>query len=161
MFAYCVFWLIFLNKIFPNATRSLFALLGAAAMLAWLYLPIFGLALASLGFLSLLTNRYSKLAERLNSIINHRSPREPRLLMQANAANTQRHFKNVSRWRILLSDAEALTFGCLWLLVTVLIVFALYLSTEARHPPGRIFAELTYLLAFVEALQGLPVLAER
>jgi len=81
--------------------------------------------------------------------------------MQANAANTQRHFKNVSRWRILLSDAEALTFGCLWLLVTVLIVFALYLSTEARHPPGRIFAELTYLLAFVEALQGLPVLAER
>jgi hypothetical protein len=151
----------FFEQNIPNAARSIFALLGAAVMLAWLYLPMFGLALASLGFLSLLTKRYWQLAERLSRIINHLAQREPRLLMQDNVARTQRHFKKLARWRIKLSDAEAVTFACLWLLATVLIVFAVYLSTEAQHPPGRIFAQLTYLLAFIEALQALPMLAER
>lgn len=151
----------FFEQNIPNAARSIFALLGAAVMLAWLFMPMFGLALACLGFLSLLNKRYWQLAERLNRIINHLAQSEPRLLMKDDVARTQRYFKKVSRWRIKLSDAEAVTFGCLWLLATALIVFAVYLSTEAQHPPGRIFAQLTYLLAFIEALQGLPVLAER
>ena len=81
--------------------------------------------------------------------------------MQDDVALTQRYFKKISRWRIKVSDAEALTFACLWMLASVLIVFAVYLSTEAQHPPGRIFAQLTFLLAFIGARQGLPMLAER
>jgi ABC-type multidrug transport system fused ATPase/permease subunit len=151
----------FFEQNIPNAARSLFALVGAGLMLAWLNLPMLGLALAALVLLSFLTRRYGKLAERLNRIINHFGQRETKLLIQLDPARTNHHFNKVSQWRIQLSDAEAGTFGILWLYATLLIVFAIYLSTKAQQPPGQIFAQLTYLLGFIEALQGLPILVER
>jgi ABC transporter transmembrane region len=151
----------FFERDVPNAARHLFSFLGSAIMLGWYYWPLLVLALSLALVLGFITLRYAKHAERMNRLLNRFALNEPRLILQASTSLSTSNFYRELAWRIRLSNAEAWTFGYLWLAATIPIGLAIYLSAKAKHPPGQIFAELSYLLAFIESLQGLPLLAEQ
>jgi ABC transporter transmembrane region len=151
----------FFERDVPNAARHLFSFFGSAIMLGWYYWPLLVLALSLALILGLITLRYAKHAERMNRLLNRFALNEPRLILAANTSRSTSNFYRERAWRIRLSNAEAWTFGYLWLAATIPIGLAIYLSAKAKHPPGQIFAELSYLLAFIESLQGLPLVAEQ
>jgi ABC-type multidrug transport system fused ATPase/permease subunit len=151
----------FFERDVPNAARHLFSFFGSAMMLAWYYWPLLGLALLLALIIGFITLYYAKHAERINRLLNRFALNEPRLILEASASRSKSNFYRERAWRIRLSNAEAWTFGYLWLAATIPIGLAIYLSAKAKHPPGQIFAELSYLLAFIESLQGLPLVAEQ
>lgn len=151
----------FFERDVPNAVRHLFSFLGSAMMLAWYYWPLLGLALLLALLVGAITVRYAKHAERMNRLLNRFALNEPRLILQSNIIGSTSNFLRERTWRIRLSNAESWTFGSLWLAATIPIGLAIYLSAKAQHPPGQIFAELSYLLAFIGSLEGLPLLAEQ
>lgn len=151
----------FFERDVPNAVRHLFSFFGSAMMLAWYHWPLLGLALLLALVVGVITMRYAKHAERMNRLLNRFALNEPRLILQSNIPGSKSNFLRERTWRIRLSNAESWTFGSLWLAATIPIGLAIYLSAKAKHPPGQIFAELSYLLAFIGSLEGLPLLAEQ
>jgi uncharacterized membrane-anchored protein YhcB (DUF1043 family) len=151
----------FFERDVPNAVRHLFSFFGSAIMLAWYYWPLLGLALFLALLVGVITVRYAKQAERMNRLLNRLALNEPKLILQSNLLGSTSNFFRERTWRIRLSNAESCTFGALWLAATIPIGLAIFLSAKAKHPPGQIFAELSYLLAFIASLEGLPLLAEQ
>jgi ABC transporter transmembrane region len=151
----------FFERDVPNAVRHLFSFFGSALMLAWYYWPLLGLAVLLALLVGAMTARYGKHAGRMNRLLNRFALNEPRLILQSNMSGSTSNFLRERGWRIRLSNAESWTFAWLWLAATIPIGLAIYLSAKAQHPPGQIFAQLSYLLAFIGSLEGLPLLAEQ
>ena len=140
----------------------LYSVIGALVMLCWAdwVLVLWCLALVPPAYLlSRWTGRQSLL---LNGRLNDQLEHEVEIIERAQPAEVRGHFDLVRRWRIMLSDRDAWSFGILELLIYVAMAAAL-VRTCARPgvDAGTIFAVLGYVLMYVSGIANVPLLVQQ
>lgn len=149
----------FFERDVPIVMRSTYSIVGALAMLLFfdwvVVLFCVGLMLPAL----ILNFVYGRRTLRLSSLLHDDLEREVDVVDRADQGNVRDHYRRVSRWRVKLSDWEALTTGLMELFVLALIVGALVrYCTLPGVAAGDIFAVFRYVLMFIMALDSLPML---
>lgn len=141
----------------PLALTSFFGLAGSVVMLAFISPPLalcaglVGAAMALVFFVS------SPRIRKLNAMLNDEMERQVDILSARQKAGIQGHFRALARWRIRLSDLEARNFSIVFLLTIVLTAGAAYILVAIeKKSVGEVFAALTYVLQFSQAVIMLP-----
>ena len=147
----------FLEFDVPAAMLALFGLVGGVVMLST-YDPVAGLCMGALLLpATLIYWRYGHTALGIERRFNNRSEREVGLIAGGGAGQLRRHFRNLARWRVHASDAEAGAWSRLELIA--LLLFVALLMRLAQLPElmaGDIFAAVAYALRMLDALDSVP-----
>jgi ABC-type multidrug transport system fused ATPase/permease subunit len=152
----------FFEHSIPMLMKVGFSVTGSVIMLAWYDWMIVACCLALLIPAALLSHHYSKWTRRLSRGLHDELEKEVDVIHAQNEIDIRNHFDEVARWRIKLSNAEAINFGlmeCFILGAIVAVLFrACHLSTVQA---GDIFAVFRYLMLLLMGLDGLPRLIQQ
>lgn len=152
----------FFENEMPMGFASIFAILGALAMLFFLA-PEVGMAglgaSVGIGAIFILSRHRIK---AFNRMMNDELEARARIFMNRKRAPLAVHFANFVTHKIALSDLEARNFGLSYLFVIFLIAFALYDSVAVRSASmGDVFAILTYTSQFAQGVLVLPMMYQQ
>jgi len=152
----------FFERDVPATVNSLFGLLGALVLLFFYDAWSAGFCLMLLIPLAILNRRYSKRTLTLNRRLNNQLEREVTMLTRRMPSRVFGHYRLLAKWRIALSDAEALNWGIMELFSIVLSAAVIIRTASLPHiEPGTIYAMLAYLWNFVASLNHIPVLVQQ
>ncbi len=147
----------FFEYFLPAALTSILGLVGAVIMLFTLSATVGAVALLAGIFAGLVFYFTRRRVEMFNVGLNDQTEKQVDILATRNPLSIQEHFSSIVRWRILLSDLEAFNFGAIFAMTIGLSGFAAYqLIAIEQASEGTIFASLTYILQFSEAVIILP-----
>jgi ABC-type multidrug transport system fused ATPase/permease subunit len=152
----------FFERDVPATVNSVFGLFGALVLLffydAWS--AVFCLLL--LVPLALLNRRYSRRTLTLNKRLNDQLEREVTVLTRRMPSRVFGHYQLLAKWRILLSDAEAMNWGVMELFSIGLSAAVIVRIASLPHiEPGTIYAMLAYLWNFIASLNHVPALVQQ
>ncbi|MCA9268295.1 MAG: hypothetical protein KDA41_07480 [Planctomycetales bacterium] len=152
----------FFERHVPTIVQSLFSLAGAALILFY-YDSLLVLYCAALIGPSLALNFYfGRKSLRLSGLLHDQLEQEVEVIRQPSRQSVREHYARAARWRIKLSDNEALTMGLMEAFVLLLMVAALArFCTQPGAQAGDIFAVFRYVLLFIMALDRVPMLVNQ
>ena len=140
----------------PELLAALVGIIGALAMLIYL-LPSVGALSIVVGLLVAVVFVLSRgRMFNLNKLLNNELERQVTMLESGRAFLRWRHLSRLARWRIHLSDLEAVNFAIAELLLSALIIGAVVVTVRTGLSVGEVFAVLTYLIGLAENLIVLP-----
>jgi len=152
----------FFEHSIPMLIKVGFSVAGSVIMLAWYDWMIVACCLALLIPAALFSRHYSKWTCRLSRGLHDELEKEVDVIHSQNEIDVRNHFDEVARWRIKLSNAEAINFGLMECFILGAIVAVLF---RACHLPavqaGDIFAVFRYLMLLLMGLDGLPRLIQQ
>ena len=149
----------FFEKEVPAMFRNVIAVVGSLVMLFIYDVDAGFIAMAVLLPTGLVNAWYWRRAIRLNKGINNQIEREVDDIESGRAFRIRRHFLLLRRWRVLLSDSEAWTWGATELATIVALVFILIDFTQSpSFSAGAIYAVLAYIYDYLEGLNQVPTL---
>jgi len=152
----------FFERSIPMLMKVGFSVAGSVIMLAWYDWMIVACCLGLLIPAALLSRHYSKWTRRLSRGLHDELEKEVDVIHSQNEIDVRNHFDEVARWRIKLSNAEAINFGLMECFILGAIVAVLF---RACHLPtvqaGDIFAVFRYLMLLLMGLDGLPRLIQQ
>lgn len=152
----------FFERSIPMLMKVGFSVAGSVIMLAWYDWVIVSCCLGLLIPAALLSRHYSKWTRRLSRGLHDELEKEVDVIHSQNEIDVRNHFDEVARWRIRLSNAEAINFGLMECFILGAIVAVLF---RACHLPsvqaGDIFAVFRYLMLLLIGLDGLPRLIQQ
>ena len=152
----------FFERSIPMLMKVGFSVAGSVIMLAWYDWMIVACCLGLLIPAALLSRHYSKWTRRLSRSLHDELEKEVDVIHSQNEIDVRNHFDEVARWRIKLSNAEAINFGLMECFILGAIVAVLF---RACHLPsvqaGDIFAVFRYLMLLLMGLDGLPRLIQQ
>ncbi|MGF1909972.1 ABC transporter six-transmembrane domain-containing protein [Vibrio kasasachensis] len=94
----------------------------------------------------------------LNGLLNSRMEQQVSIISQVPFNGIRRHLARIKRREILISDAEAIVYGLIFLVLFGFVVVNLWLSGFVPDPTaGQIFSIVTYSLEFIETAILLPI----
>lgn len=141
----------------PMALTAFVGLIGSVVMLAFLSVPLAICAAAVGVMMGIVFFVSSPRIRKLNAMLNDEMERQVDILTARQKAGTQHHFASIARWRIRLSDLEARNFGLVFFLTIALTAGAAYILVVLEQKTvGEVFAALTYVLQFSDAVVMLP-----
>jgi ABC-type multidrug transport system fused ATPase/permease subunit len=152
----------FFERDIPATVNSVFGLLGALVLLffydAWsavfcllLFVP-----------LAILNRRYSRRTLTLNRRLNNQLEREVTVLTRRMPSRVLGHYRLLAKWRVYLSDAEAMNWGVMELFSIGLSAAVIIRIASLPHvEPGTIYAMLAYLWNFIASLNHVPELVQQ
>ncbi len=150
----------FFERDVPILLQGIYSLAGALVMLAAYDSLLVASCLALLVPAWVLGHIYGRKTFALNRRLHDELEREVEVIDRGRSREIASHYQALSRWRVRLSDAEALTFGLGELGMLLLLGLALMRScSDPAADAGQISAVLGYILMFGIALLNLPVLA--
>jgi ABC-type multidrug transport system fused ATPase/permease subunit len=151
----------FFERDVSGMIQSVFAVLGAAIMLAfydlWLVLFCGVLVIPIL----ILNSFYAVKSERLSKGLNDELEQQLSALGSRGEKTITKHYSLLATWRIKLSDAEAQNFGLMQIFVLALFVTALLRLGVLHLELGSIFSVFSYILGFTAGLDKIPVLVQQ
>jgi len=152
----------FFERHVPIIIGSLFSLLGAVLFLAY-YDSVLVLYCAALIVPALVLNfAFGRKSLRFSGLLHDQLEREVEVIRRPSRENVEAHYQAVARWRIKLSDNEALTMGLMETFVLLLMAAALVrFCTQPGAAAGDIFAVFRYVLLFIMALDRVPMLVNQ
>ena len=152
----------FFERHVPIIIQSLFSLVGEVLFLAW-YDSVLVLYCAALIVPAMVLNfAFGRKSMRLSRLLHDQLEREVEVIRDPKADTVQQHYTGVARWRIKLSDNEALTMGLMETFVLLLMIAALVrFCTQPGASPGDIFAVFRYVLLYIMALDRVPMLVHQ
>jgi hypothetical protein len=140
----------------------LYSVVGALLMLCLADWVLAACCLALLLPVCLLSRWNGRQSLRLNGQLNDELEREVEIIHRAQRREVRRHYHWVARWRIMLADREACSFGLLEFLVFGVMAAALVRTCEVPGvDAGRIFAVFGYVLMFVNGVINVPLLVQQ
>lgn len=149
----------FFEKEVPAMFHNVVAVVGSLAMLFTYDVDAGLIAMAVLLPMGLVNAWYWRRALRLNRGINNQIEREVDDIASGRVFRIRRHFLLLRRWRVLLSDTEAWTWGATELATIVALVFILIDFTQSpAFTAGAIYAVLAYIYDYLEGLNQVPTL---
>ena len=152
----------FFERDVPATVNSVFGLFGALVLLFFydVWSAIFCLML--LIPLAILNRRYSSRTLLLNRRLNNQFEREVSVLTRLVPSRVLGHYRLLGRWRIRLSDAEAMNWGVMELFnIGLSAAVILRVASLHRIQPGTIYAMLAYLWNFIASLNNVPMLVQQ
>jgi hypothetical protein len=149
----------FLERDLPFALQTLYGVLGAVVMLALadvtLVLPCLALLVPAVP----LARRHARRTTQLNRALHDELEHEVKVIGAASPEGVREHYDGLGRWRIRLSDLEAINVGVIELLTVGALMAALVQTCiSSGNDVGRIAMVLGYLAVFVRCLLDLPFL---
>jgi ABC-type bacteriocin/lantibiotic exporter with double-glycine peptidase domain len=148
----------FLENIAPEALAAGVQLFVSIAIL-YAFSPILALAAiaATLGMIAIYAVFHNRFY-RLNAALNQHTEKQVKLLEHRTLRPMVSHFLRLRRHDVRLSDAEALLYGLVFVVLLAMILFNLRAATELPDvTTGTIFSIVSYSWAFVESALALPV----
>lgn len=152
----------FFERSIPMIMRVGFSVAGSVIMLAWYDWMIVACCLGLLVPATLLSHHYAKWTRRLSRGLHDELEREVDVIHSRDEIKVRNHFDEVARWRIRLSNAEAINFGLMECFILAAIVAVLFRSCQLPAvQPGDIFAVFRYLMLLLMGLDNLPRLIQQ
>ena len=147
----------FFEKEVPAMFHNAVAVVGSLAMLFVYDVDAGFIAMAVLLPMALVNAWYWRRALRLNRGINNQLEREVDDIESGRVVRIRRHFLLLRRWRVMLSDSEAWTWGATELATIVALVYILIDFTQSpAFTAGAIYAVLAYVYDYLEGLNQVP-----
>lgn len=152
----------FFEQDIPRMITALFGFVGAWVMLLiydvqialyclLLCIPLFGI-----------NYFYARKSLGLNHQLNNQLEREVDILGGKHLENVQLHFQRLSKIRIRLSNATALNWGVMELLIIVLFLAILIRTVMLfGSQPGEIYAVIAYAWNYRQSLDVVPTLVQQ
>ena len=145
----------------PTLITSAFSIIGAVLMLLLIEFWSGVVALLIVVGFGLLLPHYVKVNDRLYFKLNNRLEKEVDRVERAKNSELIKHYRLVERFRILISNREALSFLCIGVAMCLLFGVTLtVLTLKQGVTAGHIYAVITYLWTFAISLDDAPRLVE-
>lgn len=145
----------------PTLITSAFSIIGAVLMLLLIEFWSGVVALLIVVGFGLLLPHYVKVNDRLYFKLNNRLEKEVDRVERAKNSELMKHYRLVERFRVLISNREALSFLCIGVVMCVLFGVTLTVLTLKQGViAGHIYAVITYLWTFAISLDDAPRLVE-
>jgi ABC-type multidrug transport system fused ATPase/permease subunit len=112
----------------------------------------------------LISRIYGKKMMWLNKNKNDELEKQVDIISAGNPVHIQRHYANLRKWQIGISDKEAWNFGFMELMVLLVITVSLIASKSLHNSSimaGSLFAIYSYILKFASGLDTIPYTMER
>lgn len=152
----------FFEQSIPMMVRAGYSVAGALVMLAWYDWTLILFCLVLIIPAVLLNAAYGRKTLGLAGGLHDRFEQEVNVIERGNAEEVRRHFAAAARWRIRLSDAEAINFGLMELFVLgVMAATLIHYCTLAGPRPGEIFAVFRYVMMFVIGIDAVPKVVQQ
>lgn len=107
---------------------------------------------------------YGKKMKRLTQLKNDELERQVNIISSGDNKAIHKHFNNLRKWQIRISDQEAWNFGIIELMVMVVIALSLLITNQVSGTTvlaGNIIGIYTYILKFVSGLDTIPYTVQR
>ncbi|MCC3410651.1 MULTISPECIES: ABC transporter six-transmembrane domain-containing protein [unclassified Microcoleus] len=152
----------FFERNIPQIIAGLFSFVGALVMLFIYDIQIGAYCLALLIPLILINRSYAQKSQRLNQNLNNQLEQEVTVLSQSEAEVVRSHYLLIAKWRVHLSNAEALNYGFIELF-TILLAATVLIRTVwiPGIQTGEIYAIISYLWNFLKSLENIPALVQQ
>ncbi|MDA0284732.1 MAG: ABC transporter six-transmembrane domain-containing protein [Planctomycetota bacterium] len=152
----------FFEQSIPMIMRVGFSVIGSVIMLAWYDWMIVACCLGLLIPAAFLSHFYSERTRRLSRGLHDELEREVDVIGSEDEIEVRNHFDEVARWRVRLSNAEAMNFGLMECFILGAIVAVLFRSCQLPAvQAGDIFAVFRYLMLLLMGLDNLPRLIQQ
>ena len=152
----------FFEDYVPLVIRSGYSVVGAMVMLGWYDWTLIPLCAGLTVPACLLNIAYGRKTLAYSARLHDEFEREVDVIGRGDGAEVRRHYESVARWRVRLSDAEAVNFGLMELFVLGVLAGALLHFCAGSSPAaGDIFAVFRYVLMFIMGLDSVPKLVQQ
>ena len=152
----------FLELHIPMIIRSTYSVAGAILMLVffdWMLVVLCATIVVPVGVLNFV---FGRRVLTFSKLLHDELERDVSVVARADVDQVNDHYRQVSRWRVRISDWEAFTTGAMELFILGLMVAALLrYCTLPGVAAGDIFAVFRYVLMFIMALDSLPLLVQQ
>ncbi len=146
----------------PATYYSIFGVVGGLIILTLIDVALLFACLAVLAVITIIYAISYQRIFKLNSLVNNELERRVIAIEKEQSTSIKRHFFRICKFRIQLSDNEAINFSIIGLGLMVLVAFALYFSAFVlQMSAGTIFSTLTYIVQFAEAIVILPLVFQQ
>jgi ABC-type multidrug transport system fused ATPase/permease subunit len=144
--------------------EAIYNLLGSLIILFFYDSAIVGICLVILMPVVAASYFYGKKMDLLNRHKNDELEKQVDIIASFNKLHINRHYNNLRKWQISISDKEAWNFGFMEIMVLLVIVISL-LATKSMHSPsmmaGSLFGIYSYILKFASGLDTIPYTLQR
>ena len=152
----------FFEQCVPMLIRALYSIVGALVFLGmydWTLIP-FCLALVVPAVL--LNTAYGRKSYELSVSLHDQFEQEVEVIRESEPEKVRDHYNELARWRIKLSDAEAINFSLMELFVLgVMVATLVHFCKNSSPQPGDIFAVFRYVLMFIMGMDSAPKLVQQ
>jgi ABC-type multidrug transport system fused ATPase/permease subunit len=145
--------------------EACYNLLGSLVLL-WFYdTQVVLLCLAVLLPVMVISYYYGRRMKKYTHLKNNELERQVSIISSRNTMQINKHYKNLRRWQIKISDMEAWNFGLMEAISVVVLVAALLISVKITPGnvlmAGSIIGIYNYILKFVSGLDTIPYMVQR
>lgn len=148
----------FLEHILPEAMAAIVHLLISFIIL-FVFSPTLALAsaVAVLGMVAIYTMFHGRFY-RLNGQLNQQTEKQVSILEKRTPRPTLAHLMRLRRLEVRISDAEAILYGAIFIILLGLILFNLWFATTLLNvSTGTIFSIVSYSWEFAQSALALPI----
>jgi ABC-type multidrug transport system fused ATPase/permease subunit len=148
----------FMEESLPSIANHVISLVGTLIIVYFLSLKIF-LACLIVFVLSFVIYRLSKQKTLLyNRRYNNELEEQVKTITQYERNVSRKHFKNLMRWNIKLSDLETINFSGIWFLMSALLIFSILIITgNLEVSYGIALSSIMYVFQFMDDTMNLPL----
>jgi ABC-type multidrug transport system fused ATPase/permease subunit len=152
----------FFERDVPQIISAVFGFIGALVMLFFYDVQLAFYCLLLLVPVVALNYSYLHKAQRLNQKLNDQLEHEVEILSESRPDEVKEHYQQLAKWRIYLSNAEAVTWGLMELFVIVLFIAALIRTVAIPGvQPGEIYAIISYVWSYRQSFDKIPSIVQQ
>ncbi|WP_107831736.1 ABC transporter six-transmembrane domain-containing protein [Campylobacter concisus] len=150
----------FFETHFPMFFTSVISIIGSAFMLIFVEPKVAVACFAVMTFFLIFLPRYIKKNDDLYLRLNDRLEKEAKVIGAFNKSTLNRHYDVVSKFRIAISNREAMSYFIIGVSAALLFLVAIMVLSSQQTNAGHIYSVMTYIWNFVISLDDSPKLIE-
>ena len=150
----------FFETHFPMFFTSVISIIGSAFMLIFVEPKVAMACFAVMTFFLIFLPRYIKKNDDLYLRLNDRLEKEAKVIGVFNKSTLNRHYDVVSKFRIAISNREAMSYFIIGISASLLFLVAIIVLSSQQTNAGHIYSVMTYIWNFVISLDDSPKLIE-
>ena len=150
----------FFETHFPMFFTSVISIIGSAFMLIFVEPKVAVACFVVMTFFLIFLPRYIKKNDDLYLRLNDRLEKEAKVIGAFNKSTLNRHYDVVSKFRIAISNREAMSYFIIGISASLLFLVAIIVLSSQQTNAGRIYSVMTYIWNFVISLDDSPKLIE-
>ena len=150
----------FFETHFPMFFTSVISIIGSAFILIFVEPKVAVACFVVMTFFLIFLPRYIKKNDDLYLRLNDRLEKEAKVIGVFNKSTLNRHYDVVSKFRIAISNREAMSYFIIGISASLLFLVAIIVLSSQQTNAGHIYSVMTYIWNFVISLDDSPKLIE-
>ena len=150
----------FFETHFPMFFTSVISIIGSVFMLIFVEPKVAVACFVVMTFFLIFLPRYIKKNDDLYLRLNDRLEKEAKVIGAFNKSTLNRHYDVVSKFRIAISNREAMSYFIIGISASLLFLVAIIVLSSQQTNAGHIYSVMTYIWNFVISLDDSPKLIE-